>query len=357
MSNTHRTATVAVDVMCRIAGRRNVVRAARFALSRARIDFGFNRQLNGEYALQGWILDLQPCGGRVHVVDVGAHVGKWSRPFLSLAESRGRLDEVDLHAFEPCTDTFRQLKEGLGNYPVNLQQMALSDHPGRMTLHIAAADSELNSLHMAPGLHTTDENVLATTLDAYAREACLSRIDFLKIDAEGHDFDVLKGATGLLREGRIAVTQFEYAECWIYARHYLQDIYGLLDPLGYQIGKLSPLGVEFYPNWNSRLETFRGAMYVACRKDVAERLPRVRERDRVAADLDWVTVQNLQATEQSAKSMLARTTATAGTCGTSAGRLEQLRTSKSAGSARSPCFPRTTTLRLQGHPRFGRVWE
>lgn len=97
MPNTHRTATFAVDVMCRLAGRRNVARAARLALHRAHADFcWWDMRQNGEYALQGWILDVLPRGGRMHVIDVGANVGKWSRPFLDLAESRGRLYEVDL---------------------------------------------------------------------------------------------------------------------------------------------------------------------------------------------------------------------------------------------------------------------
>ena len=286
MSKAHRAAAFAVDVMCRVAGRRNVVRAARFALYRAGIDFGYNMQLNGEFALQGWILDLLPRGQVVHVLDVGANVGGWSRPFLDLAESRGRLDDVDLHAFEPCAATFRQLAKALGDSPASLQQLAVSDRPGKATLHIAPGDSSVNSLHPIPGWHNATEHVSATTLDAYAQQAGLTRIDLLKIDAEGHDLAVLKGASDLLRNARITVIQFEYNHCWIPPRYFLYDTFCLLEPLGYRLGKLTPLGVEFYPSWNSDLETFRGANYVACRKDVAERFPQVPERHRVAAVLE-----------------------------------------------------------------------
>jgi FkbM family methyltransferase len=282
MYDTRRTAAFAVDVMCRVAGRRNVVRAARFALNCARIDFGFDMHLNGEFALQGWILDLLPGGGGVHVVDVGANVGEWSRPLLDLAESRGRLDELDLHAFEPCAETFRQLTESIGNSSASLQQVALSDHAGEVTLHISPGRSYLNSFHAMPGRHTAEEAVTTTTLDAYAQRTHLSRIDLLKIDAEGHDLAVLKGASDLLRDRRIGTVLFEYNDSWIFARHYIQDVYDLLEPLGYQLGKLTPWGIEFYPRWNSGLETFREAMYVACRKDVAERLPYVAERHSLA---------------------------------------------------------------------------
>jgi FkbM family methyltransferase len=260
-----------------VRGRRNVVRAAQWTLNRARGDFGYDMRNNGEFALQGWVLDRMPRGQLVHVIDVGANIGEWSRSLLETAENRGRLDEIDLHAFEPAAYTFEKLVEALGNPAVSLQRVALSDHIGEMTLHIATANSEWNSLHYIPGWHTAgeDEDVLTITLDAYVQRISLSRIDLLKIDAEGHDLAVLKGASGLLREGCIAVAQFEYNLLWIYARHYLRDAFDLLEPLGYQLGRLTPLGVEFYPSWNPGLETFHCPIYVACRKDVAERLPRV----------------------------------------------------------------------------------
>ena len=243
-------------------------------------------QTNGEFALQGWFLDVEPPGQLVHVIQVGANVGLWTRQFLDSAESRGRLDDVDLHAFEPCTATFRQLAKALGDSPASLQQLAVSDRPGKATLHIAPETSKWNSLHDLPGRHNATEDVAVTTLDAYAQRAGLSRIDLLKIDAEGHDLAVLKGASCLLRDGRIAVIQFEYNECWIPPRNFLYDAFCLLEPLGYRLGKLTPLGVEFYPSWNSELETFSGAMYVACRKDMAERLPHIAERQSVAAFLE-----------------------------------------------------------------------
>jgi FkbM family methyltransferase len=251
------------------------VRAVQWALNRARLDFGYDMRMNGELALQGWVLDRLPRGQAAHVLDVGANVGEWSRSLLEAAERRGSADEIDLHAFEPAAGTFAELVKSLGNRAVSLQQVALSDHSGETTLYIAPDTSPWNSLHNVPDRHTTREDVAATTLDAYAQRAGLSRVDLLKIDTEGHDLAVLRGACGLLREGRVAVTQFEYNDFWIYARHYLRDAFRLLEPLGYRLGKLTPAGVAFYPGWNPGLETFRGAMYVACRKDMAERLPRV----------------------------------------------------------------------------------
>jgi FkbM family methyltransferase len=275
----HRTAKIAiglaVDLTCRGSGREKAVRAAQWALNRARLDFGYNMRMNGEFALQGWVLDHLPRGQVAHVLDVGANVGEWSRSLLDTAQRRGRTGEVDLHAFEPAASTFDELAKSLGSQAVSLHRVALSDTCGEMPLHITPGTSQCNSLHNVPGVHATHEDVTATTLDAYAQQAGLSLIDLLKIDTEGHDLAVLRGAAGLLREGRIAVAQFEYNEFWIYARRYLRDAFQLLEPLGYQLGKLTPQGVAFYPGWDPGLEIFRGAMYVACRQDAARWLPRV----------------------------------------------------------------------------------
>ena len=75
----------------------------------------------------------------------------------------------------------------------------------------------------------------------------------MKIDTEGHDLTVLRGARTLLADHRVAVVQFEYNHRWVFARAFLRDAFDFLASLGYLVGKLTPKGVEFYPagtrNW------------------------------------------------------------------------------------------------------------
>lgn len=126
-----------------------------------------------------------------------------------------------------------------------------------------------------PLVGATTEEVATTTLDAYADHAALDQITLVKIDTEGHDLAVLRGARKLLAEHRILAAQFEYNHRWIAARSYLRDAFELLVPLGYCLGKLTPRGVEFYPGWDADLETFVEGNYVACVPQVAGRLPSV----------------------------------------------------------------------------------
>lgn len=279
-SEAHRTSKAAigfaVEIMCRVADRRKVVNAAQLALNCARLDqFGPHISMNGENALQGWVLDFIPEGRSVRIIDVGAHIGEWSRSVLETAQRRGRIDDIDLHAFEPSGSNFEELVRALGSQAGSLHRVALSDSAGTATLHIQQPGQWGNSFHEVPGLHSSRENIEKTTLDIYARQAGLDRIDILKIDTEGHELAVMRGASGLLQHGCVGVLQFEYNNCWIYARHFLRDAFQLLTPMGYHLGKLTPRGVMLCPSWDASLETFTQAQYVACAKDIAERLPRV----------------------------------------------------------------------------------
>lgn len=273
-----RAAGTVTDVACRAAGRRNVVRAARLVLNRARLDVPNDMSANGETALQDWVLDLCPVGEALHVVDVGANIGRWSTAMLDAARRRGRAADLHLHAFEPASSTFCRLAGELNGQRVAMRRAALSDHVGSSNLHVIAPGAGTNSMHEAPDLpaDATREKVTTTTLDAYATREGIGHIALAKVDTEGHDMAVLRGARDLLAEHRIAIAQFEYNHRWVYARAFLRDAFDLLEPLGYRVGKLTPAGVELYSGWDAELETFIEGNYVACGPGVAERLPSIK---------------------------------------------------------------------------------
>lgn len=94
------SATALTDIACRTMGRRHVVRAARFALRRAMLDVPNDMARNGEASLQEWVLTLSAPGQALRIVDAGANVGRWSAQMLAAVRRAGRLDDLDLHAFE-----------------------------------------------------------------------------------------------------------------------------------------------------------------------------------------------------------------------------------------------------------------
>ena len=272
-------AATATDAACRVLGRRTVIRAARYVMLRARLDYPNHMSVNGEPALQRWALALAP-GGEVHVADVGANVGRWSGSLLAAAAAAGRATDIRLHAFEPDAGAYAGLERilGLGIGPTGavLNAVALSDRAGESAFHVVAPGAGTNSLHRVPGATAATETVRTTTLDDYAAGAGIPSFAFVKIDTEGHDLAVLRGARDLLAGHRVGVVQFEYNHRWVFARAFLRDAFDLLAGLGYRVGKLTPMGVEFYPGWDQDLETFVEGNYVACGPVAAERLPAVR---------------------------------------------------------------------------------
>ncbi len=123
----------------------------------------------------------------------------------------GRLADLDLHAFEPSSCTFACLSEALAGESVDLNQAALRDRSGSATLHAVAPGAGTNSPHRPhrPPAGSATGEVPTTTLDAHAAQAGLRQFALVKIDTEGHDLAVLRGARELLADRRISVAQFE----------------------------------------------------------------------------------------------------------------------------------------------------
>lgn len=261
---TRRLAGQLVDLLTTVLGRRVVVRAARFALNRARLDVPNDPGHNGERLIQRLALEGAPTG-TVVAFDVGANVGEWTEALLESAR-QVRTPDLQIHAFEPSAYTYNRLTERLNGTSVLRNRLGLSDHEGEATLHIRHPGAGVNSLH-ATSTGVVDEGterVQLTTIDRYCTNHGIVHVHLLKVDTEGHDLSVIRGARSMLTLHRVSVLQFEYNHRWIFARVYLRDAFLELQPLGYRLGKVTPRGVEFYDGWDPELETFVEGNYLAC---------------------------------------------------------------------------------------------
>jgi hypothetical protein len=96
---------------------------------------------------------------------------------------------------------------------VNLHLLALGREPGRLTIRLQS-NSELNSLKFSvagPSGESATESVNVTTVAAFCAEHGINGIDLLKIDAQGADLDVLRGAGPLLQGARVPFVLAEVA--------------------------------------------------------------------------------------------------------------------------------------------------
>ena len=251
-----------------LAGRARLVRAGAYLGRAGRLDAPDELEHNGERLVQQAV--ARHARGVTTVVDCGANTGQWAAALLSAFGRPGDRDEpvLRLYCFEPSAAAFDKLTANLaplavGGVVVHPIRQALSRRAGDATLHVVHEAAGTNSLTRAAGHHAT-EAVEATTLTAFARRRGIERIDLFKVDAEGHDFEVLAGARALIDAGAIEVIQFEYNQRWIYGGRFLRDVFLLLADTDYAIGKVTPRGVQWCAEYDCRLESFVQGNWLAC---------------------------------------------------------------------------------------------
>jgi len=167
-------------------------------------------------------------------LDIGAHVGSWC---LTLADRA-----AVWYAFEPQRSSYNALCGGIAlnhlNERVLAHNKAVYSRPKSMWLAKISSDGGGSHLSIPnhPGKHFGSEMVDAVALDAMA---WVPPVGFIKMDVEGSELAVLKGAQMLLRENCYPPIVFE---CWNHdwfalQRHQLFDF--LRNTLGYKLTPVS----------------------------------------------------------------------------------------------------------------------
>lgn len=227
----------------------------------ARGDGQNDPSLNGEY----WLLDvfLQASSGPQVLLDVGANKGDWTAQALGSGKAS---KIVHIHAFEPSQATRKMLTDRfVGRDAVTIQPYALSATVGEATFYSEEDGGGTNSLSQLSGLKA--EVVKLTTIDEFLQQTGIDAIQMVKIDTEGFDLLVLKGAEKSLSEGVIELVQFEYNWRWLLNHSCLRDIFDLIADKPYRFGKLVGNSIEFYDQWHFELDRFFENNYVLLRKD------------------------------------------------------------------------------------------
>jgi len=148
------------------------------------------------------------------VLDVGANQGIYTIVAAKVTGAQGHV-----YAFEPSPSELAKLRwnlrlNHLGN--VTVVESAVSSFSGQTAF--CAAEPMRGGFS---GLHPPSERlhvlfreitVPVTTLDEFVRDRGIAAVDFLKVDVEGAELELIEGARALLSGEHRPVVQFEFAD-------------------------------------------------------------------------------------------------------------------------------------------------
>ena len=144
----------------------------------------FNFQNSGEYQLQQRQRALSYVDKFDFALDIGGHVGFWSKP---LSDKFGKVIAFEPH--KPFVELFK-----LNAPKAQVIEVALGEVDGQAEIKIPEDNTGAAFLQEGSG-------VPIKTLDSYG----FRDIDFIKIDCEGYEFPIVKGATETLKRCRPVV--------------------------------------------------------------------------------------------------------------------------------------------------------
>ena len=174
------------------------------------------------------------------VLDIGANIGAHTLPFAERVAPHGRVI-----AFEPTSFAFAKLRANIASNPrlgrlICAEQMMLAAE-GDATLPpliysswpLLRTGEVPHPKHQGVMRETTGARVLS--LDGYIAEAGTPRVDFIKLDVDGREYDVLRGTLQTLRRDRpvilMEIMPYGLEECGAS----LEQLLSLLNSLGYYL--------------------------------------------------------------------------------------------------------------------------
>lgn len=212
--------------------------------------FYIQRQLFffGEYEAEASRLWADLCSEAKVIFDIGANIGLYSL----LAASQNQ--EAAIHAFEPTPSLAEMLitnaiLNGFTNIVIN--KVAVNDLSGTLHLNYCSGSGGVNEgmNYTSAGRESLESiTVPAISLDEYCIDNSIEYIDLMKVDVEGNEISVLRGAKRLISSSSIGFIFLELID-WAAARHdcTTRDVMTLLTEHGYNIYYLKNGGLAALP--------------------------------------------------------------------------------------------------------------
>jgi FkbM family methyltransferase len=164
--------------------------------------------------------------------DIGSNTGSFS--FLNKHKN------LDIHCFEPNSEIFKLLEKtvNLNDFKGNhfLNNLGMSSEKTKKTLKIPYGGTGGTTISEKPlrfEKYKTQE-IQLTTLDSYVSENNIKKIDFIKIDTEGHELFVIQGGYKTLKKFKPKIIMEHHPINMKQTNTTKEDIYIILNDIGYE---------------------------------------------------------------------------------------------------------------------------
>lgn len=165
------------------------------------------------------------------IFDIGAHEGHYTKFVLET------IPGADCYLFEPNERLYHTL---CGYKKVFL--LAVSDKNGMKTFYSCPKENdELSSLYKREVFSQTgcqESVVYCTSIDSFSLENVIKEIDYVKVDVEGAELDVLSGCPSMMRNKKIKFLQIEYGGTYKDAGITFVQIIQTANLFGYRVYEL-----------------------------------------------------------------------------------------------------------------------
>jgi FkbM family methyltransferase len=171
-------------------------------------------------------LDFKPK----HIVDIGANHGDWTRKALNY------FPDANFTLIEPQEELFKFYKDFEANKNIGLYNLGISNEKGVLNFTIHDRDDSSSFAYSkieADKLGYNQILVETNTLENLVFENKLIQPDMIKIDAEGHDIEVLEGCESLFSTTEVILVEASVTN-YIYNNKVI-DIINFMDKKGYSL--------------------------------------------------------------------------------------------------------------------------
>ena len=203
---------------------------------RLKLPAKYIRYFPSDYESENYTFLKTYCKQGAVVIDIGAHIGLFGAIATKLAGESGKV-----FSFEPAPNTFPVLEQTIRinkldhlMEPVN---QAMSKETGTTTFFISADEADVSNSLVS---YKVDRKLIGVeveinTIDNFVAERNLMQLDFIKIDAEGVEYDVLQGGIETFRTLKPHIILAIHPEPIVKKGDTMEEIYDLLAAIDYKI--------------------------------------------------------------------------------------------------------------------------